>query len=111
MLIKGIPVILYERTPNGKDAFGTEIYTETPVTVQNVIVSPATADEIVNDLNLYGKETVYKLGIPKGDTHNWDNSKIEFFGKVFQSFGASTFGIEAMVPSDWHRIVKVYLYE
>lgn len=102
---------MYEKTPNGVDDFGRTLYTEMPVVVENVIVSPASAEEVVNELNLCGKELVYKLGIPKGDAHEWENSKIEFFGKVFQSFGAITMGIEEMVPLSWHKIVKVYKYE
>ena len=39
-LIKGIPVILYERTQTGEDAFHAPVYTETPVTVENVLITP-----------------------------------------------------------------------
>lgn len=39
-LIKGIPVTLYERTKTGEDAFHEPVYAETPVTVENVLITP-----------------------------------------------------------------------
>lgn len=110
-MIKGIPVVLYEKTPNGVDDFGRQLFIETPVTVENVLVAPVSAEEVVNEMNLCGKELVYKLGIPKGDAHEWENSKVEFFGKTFETFGAITMGIEEMIPLSWHHIIKVYRYE
>ena len=54
-MIKGIDVTLYERTQTGEDDFGAAVYSETPVTVHNVLVGePETAD-LVNELQLYGK--------------------------------------------------------
>lgn len=41
-LIKGIPVTLYERTKTGEDAFHEPVYAETPVTVENVLITPVT---------------------------------------------------------------------
>ena len=59
---------LYERTQTGEDDFGAAVYSETPVTVHNVLVGePETAD-LVNELQLYGKRLAYVLAIPKGDT-------------------------------------------
>ena len=36
-MLKGIDIILYEKTKTGEDAFHAPIYTETPVTVHNVL--------------------------------------------------------------------------
>ena len=69
--LHGIPVTLYERTRTGADAFNAPVYSETPVTVENVLVSPVSAEAIVSDLQLYGKRAVYELCLPKGDTHDW----------------------------------------
>ena len=55
MQIKGITVTLYEKTQTGSDAFGVPIYTEIPAKIDNVLVAPVSGDEIVNDLDLYGK--------------------------------------------------------
>ena len=37
-MLKGIDIILYEKTKTGEDAFHAPIYAETPVTVHNVLV-------------------------------------------------------------------------
>lgn len=54
-LIKGIPVILYERTQTGEDAFHAPVYTETPVTVENVLITPVDNAAVVTDLQLTGR--------------------------------------------------------
>lgn len=108
--IRGIPVILYERVQTGVDAFNAPIYEEVPVTVKNVLVSPNSTEDIAADLQLYGKRAEYTLDIPKGDTHNWENSVVEFFGAKWKTFGFPTQYIEANVPLSWNKRVKVERY-
>ncbi len=55
-MIKGIPVTLYEKTVIGKDEFDHPLYQETPVTIENVLVAPASTTEILDALNLTGKK-------------------------------------------------------
>ena len=106
-MIKGIDVTLYERTQTGEDDFGAAVYSETPVTVHNVLVGePETAD-LVNELQLYGKRLAYVLAIPKGDTHDWEGAAVAFFGQKFRAYGSVTQGMEAMIPLRWNKKVKV----
>ena len=56
-LIEGIPVILYERTQTGEDAFHAPVYTETPVTVENVLITPVDNAAVVTDLQLTGRRS------------------------------------------------------
>lgn len=109
--IKGITVTLYEQTQTGTDAFNDPIYTETAINVDNVLVYPSTQTEILETVNLYGRKAVYTLGIPKGDTHNWENRRIDFFGQSWRSFGIPSQGIEDMIPLDWNMKVTVERYE
>lgn len=106
-MIKGITVTLYEKTQTGVDGFGKATYTETPVEVDNVLVAPATNEEVVNELQLTGKKLAYNMALPKGDTHAWTNRKVSFLGKTFQSYGDVEEGIEENVPTPWHKKVKV----
>lgn len=110
-LIKGIPVILYQRTQSGTDEFGDPVYTETPVTVDNVLVVPAAAQDVVDGLQLYGKRAEYLLCLPKGDAHRWEDQRVEFFGRSWRVFGPPQEYIEALVPLAWNRKVKVERYE
>ena len=108
--IRGIDVILYEKTKTGEDDFGATIYEEKAVTVSDVLPGEPTSSEILDTLNLTGKKLVYTLAIPKGDTHNWNNVKVEFFGKTFRTFGEPLEGIDAMLPLRWNKKVQVEYY-
>lgn len=110
-MLKGISVTLYEKTKTGSDGFNAPIYEEKPVTVENVLVGEPSGQEIVNDLQFYGKKAVYTLAIPKGDTHNWENCRVDFFGQSWRTFGKPTQGIEDMIPLQWNKKVKVESYE
>lgn len=105
--MKGITVTLYAETPGEPNAFGEETFTTTPIEVDNVLVAPATTQEILDSVNLYGKKAVYTLGIPKGDANDWTDKTVEFFGERWQTFGIPEEGIEALVPTAWHKKVQV----
>lgn len=111
MVIHGINVTLYDRTQTGTDAFNEPVYTEKPVTVENVLVAPLSETEILETTNLTGRKAVYQLGLPKGDTNEWTNRKVEFFGKTFRVIGAPQEGIEDMVPTDWHKKIRVEIVD
>lgn len=111
MRIKGIAVTLYNKEKVGTDELRRPIYEEKPEVVENVLVSPVTAEDVVNEFNLTGKHAVYELAIPKDDEHVWTDRKISFFGQDWRTFGPVTRGIEANIPGDWNAKVKVEKYE
>lgn len=108
--MRGITVTLWTRTQTGTDDFGAPVWTETPVTVPDVLVAPVTGEELTEALNLYGKRAVYRLGIPKGDAHRWENRRVTFFGEDFRVIGAETQGIDALIPLRWNKKVLVESY-
>lgn len=95
MEIKGITVTLYQTVKTGSDGFGADIFEEQAAQVEDVLVVPASADDVINSVQLEGKKAVYLLGIPKGDTHEWEDKTIEFFGKKFRSFALSRKGLRS----------------
>ena len=107
----GITVILFDRTQTGTDPLNHPIYTETPVPVANVLVAPLSDSEILETYNLTGRKAVYQMGIPKGDTHEWENAIVEFWGERWKVFGIPTQGIEANIPLSWHKKVRCERYE
>ncbi|MCD7918459.1 MAG: hypothetical protein LUF84_08455 [Clostridiales bacterium] len=109
-MIKGIPVVLYERTQTGSDPFNKPIYEETATTVENVLVAPSSEEEILDVLNLTGRKAVYTLGIPKGDTHDWEDKDVAFFGERWHTIGMPISGIDAMIPLSWNTKVRVERY-
>ena len=71
-LIEGIPVILYERTQTGEDAFHAPVYTETPVTVENVLITPVDNAAVVTDLQLTGRCASRKATLTAGSAAPWN---------------------------------------
>lgn len=110
-MIKGITVILVDKISDDVDPFGTPIYRDAEIPVDNVLVTPYTTDDIVNQLNLTGKKAVYTLAIPKGDEHDWEDKEVRFFGQTWRTFGFVTQGIDHLIPLDWNKKVMVERYE
>lgn len=107
----GITITLWNKTQTGTDPLGAPIYAEIPEPVDDVIVAPASSQEILDATNLYGKKAVYTLGIPKGDTHEWRDKEVTFFGQDWKTFGIPTEGIEDLIPLRWNKKIMVARYE
>lgn len=111
-LIKGIDVILHEKKQVGTDELNNPIYEYGDgEIVHNVLVAPASSNDIINQQDLEGRKAIYTLAIPKGDTHNWEQARVEFLGKMWKQFGHPLIGIEKNIPLDWNMKVTVECYE
>lgn len=109
---KGITVGLHVKTDTGStDAFGAKIYAETVVDVQNVLVTPTADASVTNETSLDGTRTAYELSIPKGDTHDWTDTKVDFFGQTWRTYGDTRQWIDHLVPLDWNKKVLVERYD
>lgn len=109
--MRGITITLYDRTQTGADSFNRPIYSETPVSVDNVLVTPSTDAEVVETLNLTGKRAIYTLAIPKGDSHTWEDRKVSFFGEDWRVINFAAGGIDHLIPLSWNAKVQVSRYE
>lgn len=105
--IRGETIKLITLTQNGTDAFNAPIMTETETAVNNVLIAPSSEQEVLDTINLYGKRAVYTLGIPKGDTHDWENQVVEFWGKRWRTIGEPLRGMEHQIPLQWNTKVRV----
>ena len=110
VLIKGITVRLFEKVKVGSDGFNKDIFEEIPVNVENVLVTPVNSNEVTASTNLTGKKAVYTLALPKGDNHNWENARVDFFGESWKTVGFPTGGIEELIPLGWNKKVTVERY-
>lgn len=110
VLIKGIEVILVDKVQDGVDDFNHPIFVDREIKVKNVLVAPSSTDDVTNAVNLTGKKAEYTLGIPKGDTNDWENKEVIFFGKKWRTLGIPQQGIESLVPLKWHKKVMVERY-
>lgn len=109
-MIKGRTIILLAKTQTGVDAFNRPVYTETPTEVENVLIAPLSDQEVLETLNLTGRKAVYQLGIPKGDSHEWENQRVQFFGETWSVIGIPTEGQDELIPLEWNKKVKVERY-
>ena len=110
--MKGITVTLYDLTQTGTDPLNKPIYSETPVTVDNVLVAPSASLEVLEQTNLDGRRGEYVMAIPKGDTHEWKAGKrVRFFGADWRIIEMPEEGIEWLIPLSWNKKVQVERYE
>lgn len=109
--LKGIPVTLVDKVETGEDDFGHPIFEDKKIVVENVLVAPTSTQDVLNKLSITGKKAVYTIAIPKGDTNNWENREVEFFGRKWRTIGLPEEGIESMIPLQWNRKVMVEVYE
>lgn len=108
--IKGKTIKLKKKIKTGVDEFNRPVYEDTFVNVDNVLIGEPSSEEIVNTLTLTGKKVVYMLAIPKSDQNDWTDTEVLFFGERFRTIGAPVQGIEANIPLDWNKKVKVERY-
>ena len=109
--LHGIPVQLTQRVEVGKDDLNIPVYEDVVVTVDNVLVGTPSSTDIIDSQNLIGKQAAFILGIPKGDTHQWEDAKVSFWGRDFQVIGVPMEGIDDLVPLQWNKRVIVREYE
>lgn len=114
--MRGVTVTLYGKTRTGDDPFGTPVYTETAERVDNVLVGEPSTDDITTSTDLFGKRIDYMLGIPKGDTHEWKDRRVEWTdacGRTIrcETFGFPITGVEHLVPTPWHMKVRCHRIE
>lgn len=108
--MKGMTIQLVVKTETGTDPFGAPIYTEELVDVNDVLVGQPSSEDVLSTLELTGKRIAYTLGIPKGDTHVWENTDVIIWGERFRTIGFPQTGIQENIPLRWGSNVKVERY-
>ena len=107
----GIPITLIDKQAVSTDPFGSPVVKDVEILVDNVLVAPATTEDVTTQMSLTGKKISYTLGIPKGDNNDWENKEVRFFDKRWRTVGIPLEGIEAMIPLEWNKKVMVERYE
>lgn len=110
-MIKGCTIQLLVKKEIKKDPFNQPIYEERWIEIENVLIGQPETSDIVNELSINGKHLAYVLAIPKGDTNDWEDTKVKFFNHVFHTYGMVTQGIDENIPLSWNKKIKVELYE
>lgn len=108
--MKTVTVQLIVKTQEGTDPFGAPIETEQIVDVPGCLVGQPSSDEITQTLQLYGKQIAYVVGVPKGDTHKWEDTDVIIWGERYRTIGFPQTGIQENIPLKWGQNVKVERY-
>ena len=109
--IKGMTITLIDKVEVDRDPFNKPIYQDKPIEIENVLVAPTSSDDVINELSLSGRKAVYTLAVPNGDTHDWEEKEVLFFGKRWRAFGIPLEGMDHLIPLDWNKKVMVERYE
>lgn len=110
-MIQGSAVILWVREQTGTNPFGEPVYDHVAKVVNDVLIAQPSPQERTDELNFSGRMIEYTLGIPKGNTDDWQDQIVEFFEHKYRTFGIPEEGIEANIPLRWHKKVKCERYE
>lgn len=108
--IRGVRVQVAVHTEIGRDALNAPIMETRWDYVDDVLVGSPSTQEQVDSHQLYGKRIAYQIAIPKGDGHNWTDTRVILpppFAGEYKTFGLPTAGIEENIPLDWN--IKVNL--
>lgn len=100
-------VLLHVKKKISVDGMNNPVYDDSTVEVSGVLIGQPTTEEVTSSIALYGKRLSFVLALPKGDTHDWTDTEVEFWGRKFRTYGDVVEGIEANVPTPWHRKVMV----
>lgn len=81
----------------------------TEETINDVLIGEPTSSAPTDQTD--GRLLGFTLGIPKGDTHDWSDRIVEFWGKRFRTLGYPQQGIEENIPLRWGKNIKVELVD
>lgn len=102
-----VSVDLLVKTRTGENAFGEPVFSSEWVSVPGCLVAPMSDQEILETWNLTGRKATYQIAVPKGDTHIWTDTQVRFFGDTWRTIGEPVQGIDALIPLEWNKKVKV----
>ena len=105
-----IPVLLYTKTKTGTDGFNSDLYDYDVVIINHCLVAMNSNDPVLDATSLKAKKDTFTIAIPKGDSHDWLDTFVEFtMGGVSykcRTYGDYLTGIDAMMPLEWHKQIK-----
>lgn len=102
-----ITVKLYEKVEIGTDDFGVPTYSTFIEEIDHCLVAIGQHGQMTDNTNIQVALDTFTIAIPKGDTHDWRNSIVEFnLGGVdfrCKTYGDYLLGYEDAMPLMWHK--------
>lgn len=113
--MNGKTVYLFDKIKTGEDPFGAPIYKEKREKIENVLIGQPQTTPITDSQNIQGKRGRFLLGIPKKDTHVWENKDVEFelCGRVYKckTVAFAYVGQSELIPGPWKGYIEAEYYD
>ena len=110
-MIRGETVIVVHKVKAGMDAFHVPTYTFETETVPNVLVSPASTDDLEAIARPEGDTVALALHFPKTYTASLRGSLVEVRGRRYEIQGDPQSYMDENTPGAWNRPVTATLVE
>ena len=107
--LRGETVVVSYREQTGVDAFHSPVYKDVEMDVDNVLVEPGEAADVIESVRPDGTEVNYTLRFPKTfkEASKLENGKVKVRGQVIKIIGHPDYLDPEMCPTDWNMTVKV----
>lgn len=106
----GETVTITQRSEVGRDGFNNPIFEDTETDVENVLVAPATGDDVIESVRPEGSEVKYTLYFPKTFVGKLENERVKVRGDWLDVIGCPDCFDLNNCPTDWNMVVKVGVF-
>lgn len=105
--MNGETIVISKRTETGRDAFNNPVFTEEETPVDNVLVAPGAAADVIDAVRLEGVEVNYTLYFPKTFTGDLECEKVKVRGEWLDVIGHPDRYADEVCPTEWNMVVMV----
>lgn len=105
--MKGEKVTIITKQAVSKDILGNVVFAETEEQVDNVLVAPGEAADVIDDMRPDGTEVHYTLYFPKTFKGHLETGEIIVRGERLQVVGHPDRFDVGNCPTEWNMVVKV----
>lgn len=106
-MLTGETVVVTNRTETGRDEFNNPVFTDVEEPVDNVLVAPGAAADVVDTVRPEGAEVNYTLYFPKTFTAKLECEKVQVRGEWLDVIGHPDRYSDDVCPTDWNMVVTV----
>lgn len=106
-MFRGEKVTVTKRTETGRDSFNNPVFSMEEIEVDNVLVAPGAAADVIDSVRPEGTEVTYTLYFPKTFDGKLENEKINVRGEWLDVIGCPDRYSDELCPTSWNMVVMV----
>ena len=104
-MLTGETVVVAKRTETGRDEFNNPTFSDEETAVDNVLVAPGEAADVIESVRPEGVEVNYTLYFPKTFTGDLECEKVKVRGEWLDVIGHPDRYADEVCPTDWNMVV------